>query len=226
MKFKYLEFITAAFATVLILSNIASTKISTVFGFSFDAGLVLFPLAYIFGDILTEVYGYARARRVIWTGFAMNVLMVVVFWVVGTLPPAADWPLQEAYMTILGVVPRIVAGSLAAYLCGEFINSYVLAKLKVKMTGKQFWVRALSSTVAGQFFDTTIFTLIAFAGVLPMSLLWSIWLTNYIVKIAVEVILLPITYRVVTFLKKKEAVDFFDTQTNFNPVRLAEEEGV
>lgn len=222
MKFKYLEFITAAFTVVLILSNIASTKISTVFGFSFDGGLVLFPLAYIFGDILTEVYGYARARRVIWTGFAMNILMVLVFWVVGALPAAADWPLQEAYMSILGVVPRIVAASLAAYLCGEFINSYVLAKLKVKMAGKKFWMRALSSTVVGQLFDTTIFTLIAFAGILPWSLLWSIWLTNYVVKIAVEIILLPFTYRAVAFLKKKEAVDFFDTNTNFNPVRLTE----
>src|SRR3989339_1200330 len=223
MKYKYLDLITATFAVVLILSNITSAaKISNVWGFVFDGGMILFPLAYIFGDILTEVYGYARARRVIWIGFAMNLLMVITFWVVQKLPPAMDWGNQAAFESILGVVPRIVLGSLCAYLIGEFLNSYVLAKIKVKTQGKYLWLRALGSTVIGQFADTTVFLLIAFAGVLPWDLLWIIWVSNYIFKILVEVILLPVTYRIVAYLKKKEEMDYFDTDTNFNPTKMSE----
>jgi len=218
MKFKYLDVITTFFAVVLILSNVASSKIVSIGWISFDGGTILFPLAYIFGDVLTEVYGYARARRVIWMGFAMNLLMVLVFWAVGKLPAAAEWGQQSAYDTILGVVPRIVLGSLTAYLVGEFTNSFVLAKLKIKTQGKMFWLRALGSTIVGEFFDTTIFLLVAFAGVLPWDLLVNVWLTNYIFKILVEVVFLPLTYRLVAFLKKKEEVDFYDTNTNFNPV--------
>jgi len=216
--FRHLDIITAVFVTVLILSNIASTKIAAIGNISFDGGAILFPLAYIFGDILTEVYGYARARRVIWIGFAMNILMVGTFWAVGALPQDALWGLQEHFDSILGVVPRIVLGSLAAYLVGEFVNSYILAKLKVKFGGKKFWLRALGSTVIGQFLDTTIFLLIAFAGILPWDLIWIIWLTNYIFKIGVEILLLPVTYRVVAWLKVSEHIDVFDKKTNFNPV--------
>lgn len=221
MKFKYIDIITAAFATVLILSNIGSSKIVSLgWGISFDGGTILFPLAYIFGDLLTEVYGYARARKVIWIGFAMNILMVAVFWAVGKLPAAPEWGLQGAYDSILGVVPRIVLASLVAYLIGEFMNSYVLAKLKVKTGGRFFWLRAIGSTAIGQFFDTTIFLLIAFAGVLPWPLIGVIWLTNYIFKIGIEVILLPVTYRVVKFFKRKEEVDYYDRDTNFNPLKV------
>lgn len=219
-NYRYLDIITAAFAAVLILSNISSAKILSLGWFSFDGGTIIFPLAYIFGDILTEVYGYARARRVIWVGFTMNLLMVLVFYIVGKLPPAMDWPFQESFMNILGVVPRIVAGSLCAYLAGEFTNSFVLAKLKIKTAGKYFGVRAIGSTIVGQFFDTTIFLLIAFAGVLPWNLLLVVWVSNYIFKILTELILLPITYRVAGWLKKKEEVDYYDTNTNFNPIKL------
>ncbi len=219
--YRYLDVITAAFTTVLILSNITSTKIVSIGSISFDGGTILFPLAYIFGDILTEVYGYARARRVIWTGFAMNIFMVIAFWIVGNLPAAADWVLQSSYDAILGVVPRIVLGSLIAYLCGEFLNSYVLAKMKVRMAGKKLWARALGSTIVGEGVDTTVFLLIAFAGVLPWPLLGVIWLTNYIFKIAVEIVLLPITYRVVGYLKKAEQEDAYDRDTNFNPLRMS-----
>lgn len=219
--YRYLDVITAAFTTVLILSNITSTKIVSIGSISFDGGTILFPLAYIFGDILTEVYGYARARRVIWTGFAMNIFMVIAFWIVGNLPAAADWGLQSSYDAILGVVPRIVLGSLIAYLCGEFLNSYVLAKMKVRMAGKKLWARALGSTIVGEGVDTTVFLLIAFAGVLPWPLLGVIWLTNYIFKIAVEIVLLPITYRVVGYLKKAEQEDAYDRDTNFNPLRMS-----
>lgn len=219
-NFKYLSFITAAFATVLILSNIASSKILSLGWFSFDGGTIIFPLSYIFGDILTEVYGYSRSRRVIWTGFVMNLLMVITFWIVGALPPAMDWGNQECFMNILGVVPRIVAGSLCAYLVGEFMNSYVLAKLKVKTAGKYFSLRAIGSTIVGQFFDTTIFLIIAFAGVLPWDLLWVLWVSNYIFKILTEIILLPLTYRASKWLKKKEDEDFYDRDTNFNPLKV------
>jgi len=218
--FKHLDAITAFFAVVLILSNITSTKILSLGWFSFDGGTILFPLAYIFGDILTEVYGYARARRVIWIGFAMNLLMVITFWVVQKLPPALDWGNQTAFESILGVVPRIVLGSLCAYLIGEFLNSYVLAKIKIKTQGKFLWLRTIGSTVVGQFFDTTVFLLIAFAGVLPWDLIWIIWVSNYIFKILVEIILLPVTYRVVGWLKKKEEVDYYDRDTNFNPLKV------
>lgn len=218
--FKFLDIITASFAVVLVLSNIASSKILSLGPFSFDGGTIIFPLAYIFGDILTEVYGYSRARRVIWIGFGMNLLMVAVFWFVGKLPPAMDWPFQESFQNILGVVPRIVLGSLAAYLLGEFINSFALAKLKIKTAGRFFWLRAIGSTMVGQFFDTSVFLLIAFAGVLPWNLLWIIWISNYIFKIGTEIILLPVTYRVVGYLKKKEEVDFYDRDTNFNPIKI------
>lgn len=219
--YKYLPFLTALFSVVLILSNITSTKILSLGWFSFDGGTILFPLSYIFGDVLTEVYGYGRSRRVIWTGFLMNVLMVLVFWIVGILPPAFDWSNQAAYDAILGLVPRIVLASLCAYLVGEFLNSYILAKLKIKTAGKYFWLRALGSTMIGEFFDTSIFLLIAFAGVLPWNLIWIIWVSNYIFKVSIEIVLLPITYRVVAFLKKKEEEDYYDRKTNFNPLHLS-----
>ena len=219
-NFRYLDLITASFAVILILSNITSTKILSLGWFSFDGGTILFPLAYIFGDVLTEVYGYARARRVIWIGFMMNLLMVIIFWIVQKLPPAMDWRNQAAFEAILGVVPRIVLGSLCAYLLGEFMNSYVLAKLKIKTRGKFLWLRTIGSTIVGQFFDTTIFLLIAFAGVLPWNLLLVVWISNYIFKILVEVILLPVTYRVVGWLKRKEEEDYYDTETDFNPIKI------
>lgn len=218
--YKYIDFITAAFASVLILSNIASSKIAMVGGYSFDGGTILFPLAYIFGDILTEVYGYERARRVIWTGFAMNILMVATFWIVGMLPADPTWGLQESFMSILGVVPRIVLGSLVAYLFGEFLNSYVLSKLKIRTRGKHFWARALGSTMIGQFFDTTIFLLIAFAGILPWDLIVTIWYVNYVFKIVVELVLLPLTYRVTSWLKRNESVDALDVNADYNPFQF------
>ncbi len=188
---------------------------------AFDGGMILFPLAYIFGDILTEVYGYARARRVIWIGFTMNLLMVLTFAAVGALPTHAESIVSHsAFLGVLGVVPRIVLASLLAYLAGEFLNSYVLAKMKVKMNGKNFWARAIGSTVVGQFVDTSIFVLVAFAGILPSSVLWAIWIANYIFKIGVEVILLPATYAVVNKMKKVEHEDYYDKDTNFNPLSL------
>lgn len=204
MRFKYLDLLTAGFVTVLILSNITSSKIVALGNISFDGGTLLFPLAYLFGDILTEIYGLSRARRVIWIGFGANILMVATFWIVGSLPADPVWGLQESYNSILGFVPRIVLGSLFAYLVGEFLNAYIFSWIKIKTGETKLWLRAIGSTIIGQFFDTTIFLLIAFAGILPWDLILIIWITNYIFKVGIEVILLPITYKILRFLKTKE----------------------
>lgn len=216
-SFKYLDIITALFVSVLIISNIADTKIITVGLLSFGGGTFLFPLTYVIGDILTEVYGFARTRRVIWIGFVCAALMALTFMIVAYAPPAEDWPFQESFMNILGLTPRIVAASLSAYLVGELVNSIILAKLKVKTEGKYLWFRTISSTIVGQLLDTIIFVVIAFYGVFPVSLLISIVISGYLMKVATEVLLTPATYLVVNKLKKAENVDFFDKKTNFNP---------
>ena len=219
-NFKYLSFITALFVTILLVSNIASSKILILGPFTFDGGTILFPLSYIFGDILTEVYGYAKARRVIWTGFGMVILAAFVFYVVGALPAASDWGGQEAYDQILGVIPRIVLGSVLAFLAGEFSNSYILAKMKVKMKGKHLWMRTIGSTLVGQALDTAVFVLVAFAGVFSPELIWAIIVSNYVFKVAVEAIFTPVTYAAVRFLKEKEKEDYYDNHTDFNPFVL------
>lgn len=219
-NFKYLSFITAFFVTVLLVSNVASSKILILGPFTFDGGTILFPLSYIFGDILTEVYGYAKSRRVIWTGFAMILLASVVFIIVGKLTPAPGWNGQEAYQQILGLTPRIVCASMIAYFAGEFSNSYVLAKMKVWMSGRFLWMRTISSTLIGEGVDTAIFVLVAFVGVLDSSLLWQVIVSNYIFKVGVEVLFTPITYAIIGFLKKKENEDYYDRGTNFNPFTL------
>ncbi len=216
-EFKYLIVIAMFFVAILLISNVASSKIVAFGWLSLDAGTILFPLSYIFGDVLTEVYGYRRVRKIIWTGFAMNILMAVVFMIVAKLPGADFWPNQEAYDLILGWTPRIVAASVIAYFFGEFSNSYLLAKIKIKMNGKKLWVRTISSTVVGEFFDTLIFITIAFWGVFPNDVMVQLIVSNYIFKVGVEVAFTPITYAVVGFLKKKEGVDVYDRGTNFNP---------
>jgi uncharacterized integral membrane protein (TIGR00697 family) len=207
---------------VLIVSNIASTKILTVGPFTFDGGTLIFPLSYIFGDILTEVYGYRRSRRVIWTGFGCLVLVAVTLGIVDALPPASDWGLQDAFHLILGQTPRIVVASLIAYWAGEFANSFVLAKAKLWTRGRFLWTRTISSTLVGEGVDTVVFILIAFLGLLPNSLLWAIFVSNYVFKVGVEVLFTPVTYQLVALLKRAENEDFFDWNTNFNPLALNE----
>lgn len=219
-SFKYLDIIAVYFVTVLIISNIASSKILDFGPFTFDGGTILFPLSYIFGDILTEVYGYKQSRRVIWLGFSALIIMSVVFYLVQILPPSTGWEGQKAYEMILGVTPRIVLGSLFGYFAGEFSNSFVLAKMKIWTKGKMLWARTIGSTVIGEGVDTIIFALIAFAGALTNDLLLVIIISNYIFKVLLEIILTPITYQIVGFLKKKEGVDAYDTKTNFNPFSL------
>lgn len=218
--YKHIETLTGLFVAILIISNMASTKILDLGWFTFDGGTILFPLTYIFGDILTEVYGYARSRKVIWTGFASLLLMSAVFYLVQILPPAADWPNQMAFETILGLVPRIALGSLVAYFAGEFTNSYILAKMKVAMKGKWLWTRTIGSTLVGEGVDTFVFVLIAFYGTLPNNVIWILIVSNYIFKTGVEVLFTPITYVVAGWLKKVENEDFYDKKTNFNPFRL------
>ncbi len=221
--YRYFDLIMALFVAVLLISNVASAKILDLGPFTFDGGTILFPLSYIFGDILTEVYGYRRSRRVIWTGFACAGLMAVVFAIVGALPPAQGWENQAAYDAILGWTPRIVLGSLIAFWAGEFSNSFVLAKLKVLTTGRWLWTRTIGSTLVGEGVDTLIFANVAFLGLLPPDLLVTLIVSNYIFKVGVEVLATPITYAIVTFLKRAENEDYYDRATNFNPFALAAE---
>jgi len=232
--YKYYDFITAMFVAVLLISNIASAaKIidwgGSIFGLplAFDAGTLLFPVSYIFGDILTEVYGYKRARRTIWFGFFAAGLMALTFRIVGLMPGESMWEGyagQAAYDAILGGVATggIVVASLAAYAVGEFSNSYVLAKLKVATEGRWLWVRTIGSTLVGEGVDTVIFVVVAGAfGVFPWEIALSLITANYIFKVSIEVILTPVTYMTVGFLKKTEREDYYDRDTNFNPFSMA-----
>lgn len=219
-SYKHLDAIATLFVTVLLISNITSTKIVSLGWFTFDGGTLIFPLSYIFGDILTEVYGYSCSRKVIWLGFFCAFLMALTFSLVGALPPAADWKYQAAYNQILGATPRIVAASLIAYWVGEFSNSFILAKLKVLTRGKWLWTRTISSTLVGQVLDTTIFILIAFIGVVPNNILWSLIASNYLFKCGIEILFTPVTYWITGWLKIQEQEDYYDSNTNFNPFRL------
>ena len=220
LGYRYFDLIMALFAAVLLISNVASSKILTLGPFTFDGGTILFPISYIFGDILTEVYGYRRSRRVIWVGFACAGLMAGVFAMVGALPPAQGWDHQAAYEAILGTTPRIVLGSLIAYFAGEFSNSYTLARMKVLTQGRWLWTRTIGSTLVGQGVNTVLFVTIAFAGTLPWPLFWSIIASNYIFKVGLEAVMTPATYQITSFLKQAENEDVYDTDTDFNPFKL------
>jgi len=215
--YRWLDLVTASFVAVLLISNIASTKILDLGPFTFDGGTILFPVAYIFGDILTEVYGYATSRRVIWTGFFWIAAAALVFAVVDALPAANGWELQESYHAILGQTPRIVAASMVAYFSGEFANSFVLARMKILTRGKWLWTRTIGSTLVGEGLDTVLFLAVAFLGVLPLPLLGAVFLSNYVFKVGIEIVFTPVTYRLVAVLKASEKEDFYDYHTNFNP---------
>ena len=217
---RFLPAITGLFVAVLIISNIASTKIAQIGLLVLDAGTILFPLSYIFGDILTEVYGYRKARQVIWTGFLSLIMMSLVFFVVGLLAPAEGWVNQTAYDAILGVVPRIAIASIIAYFAGEFSNSYSLAKMKIFTKGKMLWMRTIGSTILGQAVDTLLFTFIAFYGVLPFDVFIALIVSNYVFKVGVEIVFTPVTYKVVGFLKKEENMDTYDYKTDFSPFKI------
>lgn len=224
--FRYFNLVMALFVAVLMISQTVASKIVSFGPFDFTAAIIIFPLGYMFGNILTEVYGYSRTRRVIWIGFVCAGLMSACYWIVGALPPASGWPHQDAYMSILGVLPRVTFAGFLAYWAGEFLNSFVLAKMKVMTKGRFLWTRTIGSTVVGQGVDTLIFMLVAFYGVLPNALLLSVAVNSYWVKVLFEVVATPVTYAVVNFLKRTEGVDVYDHDTDFNPFRETTRDGV
>jgi queuosine precursor transporter len=218
--FRYYDFMMAAFVAILLLSNvIGAAKPAQVWGFTFGAGILFFPLSYLLGDILTEVYGYARARRCVWAGFAAMLFLAFMSWVVVALPPAPGWQGQAAYESVFGQVGRIVFASIAAFWAGEFVNSFVMAKMKIATQGKYLWTRTVGSTFFGQGVDSLIFYPLAFLGVWETATVLQVLVTNWALKVLWEVLLTPVTYAVVGFLKTREGVDVFDEGTDFTPFR-------
>ena len=226
-SYHWFPFIAAVFVTMLIISNIIAVKLVHIGGLILPAAVILFPIAYIFGDILTEVYGYARARQVIWTGFFCNLLAVIAIWIGGLLPAAPFWTAgsfstpetaQQAYQAILGFTPRLLLASFVAYLIGEFLNSFVLAKLKVKTGGRFLWTRTISSTIVGQAADSTVFISIAFWGIIPVNGLLTAIFSQWLFKVAYETLATPLTYLIVGWLKRTEHEDYYDRETDFNPM--------
>lgn len=232
-KYRWFPLITAIFITTLLISNIIAVKIVDLFGLILPAGVILFPITYIFGDVLTEVYGYARARQVIWTGFLCNLLAVAAIWLAGLLPAASFWRAgnfltpdgaQRAYDSILGFTPRLLLASFTAYLVGEFLNSFVLAKIKIKTRGRFLWVRTIGSTIVGQGADSLIFILVAFWNIFQFSDLQMAILSQWFFKVMYETLATPFTYLIVNSLKRSEEEDYFDRQTDFNPFRWQREQ--
>jgi len=220
--FHYYDLIMAAFVTILLCSNlIGASKVCTVYGFTFGAGVLFFPLSYLFGDILTEVYGYARSRKVVWTGFAAMLFAIFMTWFVLTLPPALGWKEQAAFETVFGAAYRIVLASLVAYFVGEFANSFTLAKMKILTQGKYLWTRTIGSTIIGEGFDSILFYPIAFYKIWPNELVIKVMIGNYLIKVGWETLMTPLTYQVVAFLKKAEQEDYYDTNTDFSPFHIA-----
>ena len=220
-SYRYYDLVMAAFVAVLLCANlIGPAKVVELGGLTFGAGVLFFPISYLFGDILTEVYGYARARRVVWSGFAALVFASFMATVVVGLPPAPGWPHQAAYDTVLGSTWRIVAASLVAFWAGELCNSYVLARMKVWSEGRHLYRRTIGSTIVGEAVDSLVFYHAAFLGVWPREQLLTVMITNYVIKVVWEVLATPLTYRVVAALKRAENEDWFDRDTDFNPFRV------
>ena len=216
------RFVTCAalFVTCLLTSNTIATKLIMVGGVLLPVAIIVFPVSYILADVLTEVWGYAATRRVIWLGFACNALMVLAIWIGGWMPPAPLWRGQAAYVETLGQTPRILAASFLAYLAGEFANAFVMAKMKVWTRGRWLWTRTIGSTIVGEGLDSAVFITLAFAGILPAWALGGVVAGQWAVKVLYEAAATPITYAVVRWLKSREGLDTFDSRTDFNPIRL------
>jgi uncharacterized integral membrane protein (TIGR00697 family) len=214
--------ITSIFITCLITSNIIAVKLVNIFGLVLPAAIIIFPISYIFGNVLTEVYGYRQARRVIWLGFFCNLIAVVAIWLGQILPAASFWEGQAAYERILGYTPRLLGASFLAYLVGEFANSFVMAKMKVATNGRWLWTRTIGSTLVGQGLDSLVFMTLAFIGTIPLTVLVGAIVVQWLSKSAYEAMITPLTYVVVNFLKKREGLDVFDTNTRFNPLLFGE----
>lgn len=210
--------VVALFVTSLLIANIIAVKLVSIGGLVMPAGIVIFPISYIVGDVLTEVYGFRRARQVIWLGFFCNLLAVTAIWVGQVLPGAEFWDAQAAYDRILGFAPRLLVASFCAYLVGEFANSFILAKMKIWTEGRMLWARTIGSTIVGQGLDSVIFIAIAFAGTIPLAGMVSAIVTQWLFKSLYEALATPLTYAVVNFLKNEEGVDTFDHDTSFSPI--------
>lgn len=210
------------FVTCLIASNIIAVKLVDIGGLILPAAVIVFPISYIFGDIITEVYGYSQMRRVIWLGFASNLLIVLIFWLAQSLPSASFWDGQASYERILGFTPRLLLASFVAYLIGEFANAFILAKLKIATKGQWLWLRTISSTFVGQGLDSVVFITIAFVGTIATGDMVNTIITQWLFKVGYEVIATPLTYFIVNYLKRYEGIDTFDTDTRFNPLLVTE----
>ena len=210
--------IVAIFITCLITANIIAVKLISLYGFILPAAILIFPLSYIIGDVLTEVYGYRQARRVIWLGFFCNIIAVVAIWIGQMLPSASFWDGQASYERILGYAPRLLLASFLAYLVGEFSNAFVLARMKIATKGRWLWLRTIGSTLIGQGLDSAIFITLAFVGTIPLNALFSAVVTQWLAKSLYEAVVTPLTYVVVAFLKRKEGLDVYDHDTKFNPL--------
>lgn len=219
--YKYFSVITGIFSACLVISNILDSKFFQIGQTVFPAGIILFPVVYVFGDVFTEVYGYSQSRKAIWTGFFSLLILIVSLEIARRLPAATFWQNQSAFESILGKVPRIAIASIVAYFSGEFVNSFTLAKLKVRQVGKAMPVRFIASTVTGQAVDTFVFIVIAFAGSMEVSAMAQVFLSAWIFKVVWEVVALPISLPLVKWLKKAENEDYYDNDTNFNPFKLS-----
>jgi uncharacterized integral membrane protein (TIGR00697 family) len=224
-RFRYLDVLTTMFVVILLVSNLVAQKVIRIGPVSTSGAMLLFPVTYIFGDIFTEIYGYAASRRAIWLGFFGTALLYAVSAIVIALPSDPEFRNQQAFVTVFGILPRILVASLAAFWAGEFANSYTMAKLKLMTKGRWLWTRTVGSTVVGQAVDTTLVILITFAGTFSMHKMVQIIVTGYLFKVAYEVLATPLTYLVVNWLKRAEHVDTFDTNTNFNPFNFANGKG-
>jgi queuosine precursor transporter len=214
--------IVAIFVTCLITANITAVKLIVVSGLLIPAGIVIFPISYICSDVLTEVYGYRQTRRVIWLGFLCNLLTVIAIWVGQILPAAPFWDGQVAYERILGYTPRLLVSSFLAYLVGEFANAFILAKMKIATRGRWLWTRTIGSTLVGQGLDSLVFVMLAFLGTMPLAAIETAILTQWLVKTAYEAVVTPLTYRIVSCLKRQEGIDVYDYSTRFNPLLVRE----
>lgn len=224
-QYKYYDFVMVSFVTILLCSNmIGAGKVCEWNGFTFGAGIFFFPLSYVFGDIMTEVYGYARARKIVWAGFGALIYATFMSEIILKMPPSSQWPNQEAFETVFGSSWRIVLASLTAFFCGEFTNSYVLSKMKILTHGKKLWMRTIGSTIAGEFVDSLIFYPLAFWGSWENELVLKVMLSNYILKVLWEVLMTPFTYKLVAWLKRHENEDHYDYKTKYTPFSLQVEE--
>ena len=216
-RYKYLDTLVTLFVVVLLISNIISTKFFAIGPFRISCAQMLFPITYIFGDIFTEVYGYSASRRAIWFGFFASFLLVALSYVAVKIPPAPEYNDQRAFATVFAPVGRIVLASLLAYWCGEFANSFTMAKLKLLTRGKYLWTRTIGSTVVGQAVDTTVVMFVAFYGMRSVHVILNLIVSGYLIKVIYETLMTPVTYAIIGYLKRVEGADYFDTDTNFNP---------